>query len=54
VAPDDRGIFVDFDGGPDSYVVDFGPGRTFCCQPDEVLVDAATPIQDEHRHRGKG
>jgi hypothetical protein len=53
-APGEVGIFVDFDGGPDCYVVDFGPGRTFCCHPDEVLIEAAAPSHEEHRHRSKG
>lgn len=37
--PGDRGTFVDLDGGPESYVVDFGPGRVFCCRADEVELD---------------
>lgn len=36
VKPGDRGTFVDVDGSPDSYVVDFGPGRVFCCAATEV------------------
>ena len=54
--PGDVGVFVDFDGGLDSYVVDFGPGRTFCCHPDEVVVVvvATPPSHEERRHRSKG
>jgi hypothetical protein len=44
---------MDFDGGPDFYVVDFGPGRVFCCRPDEVRVDDGAPLPDHRRHKSK-
>ena len=49
-SPGDRGTFVDFDGGPDSYVVDFGPGKVFCCRPDEVEVDPVVAPEPTKRH----
>lgn len=39
VTPEERGFFVDFDGGPDSYVVQFPEGRIFCCQSSDVEPD---------------
>lgn len=39
VNPGERGIFRDFDGSPDSYVVEFPGGGVFCCHPSDVEPD---------------
>ena len=50
VRPGETGTFCDFDGGPDSYVVDFGPGRVFCCKAKEVQVHPLQPSAVKRRH----
>ena len=52
VSTGDRGVLIDLDGGPDSYVVDFGPGRTFCCAPAHVRLDPVEAPRQRRRHAG--
>lgn len=49
-APGDRGRFVDYDGGPESYVVEFGAGL-FCCEASDVRPDARPPVAVTRRHK---
>jgi hypothetical protein len=49
VAPGDHGAFIDYDGDPESYVVQFN-NAMFCCDASEVLADARPPVLVKRRH----
>ena len=49
VAPGDRGSFIDYDGDPESYVVQFN-NAMFCCDASEVRPDARPPVPVNRRH----
>jgi hypothetical protein len=49
VAPGDRGSFIDSDGDPESYVVQFNDAL-FCCDASEVRADARPPVPVKRRH----
>jgi hypothetical protein len=50
VSAGDRGIFVDYEGDSDHYVVDFN-GALFCCAAGDVRPDPRPPAVDKRRHR---
>lgn len=50
VAPGDRGSFIDYEGDPESYVVQFNKA-TFCCGATDVHPDARPPVPVRRRHQ---
>ena len=49
VQPDDRGVFIDYEGDEGSYVVDFN-GAMFCCAASDVRVDPRDAVRVGRRH----
>lgn len=51
VRPGETGTFCGFDGGPASYVVDFGPGRVFFYMASEAQIHPLQPSAVKRRHQ---
>jgi hypothetical protein len=49
VQPGDRGSFLDYEGDPEHYVVQFG-AATFCCGAEDVRPDPRPPAPITRRH----
>jgi hypothetical protein len=49
----EHGVFVDYDGQPDQYVVTFPGGRTFCCSAADVEPDPRAPARVVRRHNAR-
>jgi hypothetical protein len=49
VRPGDRGLFLDYEGDHDNYVVEFN-GAVFCCRAADVHADPRPPMPVVRRH----
>ena len=49
VTTGDRGVFLDYEGDPAHYVVEFG-AAIFCCAADDVRPDPRPPVPVTRRH----
>jgi hypothetical protein len=49
----ERGLFVDYDGQWDQYVVTFPGGRAFCCGATDVEPDPRAPARVIRRHHAR-
>jgi hypothetical protein len=49
----ERGVFLDYEGQPDLYVVTFPGGRTFCCRAVDVEPDPRPPARVVRRHNAR-
>ena len=45
----DVGVFEDYEGDPDHYLVEFN-GAVFCCKATDVMAEPQPPVVNERRH----